>query len=236
MRRTGFDGTRLPVTSRRGVGVAAASATGPKASCAGGGALMRRCARTDRKHRVSRRRPPWSCSARSSGNMIDERWGDEGGGGLLAAVTLDGVPENLAGRCADRRRISGRRRARGVHFPLQPARARNGLAEQPDTGALDRRGRLLAAAAVVGNLLFLDASEEMLARSPFAAVRSLRRSQPRYFRKRARPSYGGRGDRARLPRRAGADRRHLRSLTGCISEGTGVHRCAGEDRRSRSVR
>ena len=28
--------------------------------------------------------------------LIDERWGDEGGAGLLAAVTLDGVPENLA--------------------------------------------------------------------------------------------------------------------------------------------
>ncbi len=24
--------------------------------------------------------------------LIDERWGDEGGAGLLAAVTLDGVP------------------------------------------------------------------------------------------------------------------------------------------------
>jgi len=28
--------------------------------------------------------------------LIDEHWGDEGGLGLLAAVTLDGVPENLA--------------------------------------------------------------------------------------------------------------------------------------------
>ena len=27
---------------------------------------------------------------------IDEKWGPEGGGGLLAAITLDGVPENLA--------------------------------------------------------------------------------------------------------------------------------------------
>jgi len=27
---------------------------------------------------------------------IDEKWGAEGGGGLLAAITLDGVPENLA--------------------------------------------------------------------------------------------------------------------------------------------
>lgn len=27
---------------------------------------------------------------------IDEKWGDESGGGLLAAITLDGIPENLA--------------------------------------------------------------------------------------------------------------------------------------------
>ena len=27
---------------------------------------------------------------------IDEKWGSEGGGGLLAAITLDGIPENLA--------------------------------------------------------------------------------------------------------------------------------------------
>lgn len=27
---------------------------------------------------------------------IDERWGDTGGAGLLAAITLDGIPENLA--------------------------------------------------------------------------------------------------------------------------------------------
>lgn len=28
--------------------------------------------------------------------LIDEVWGEEGGAGLLAAITLDGVPENLA--------------------------------------------------------------------------------------------------------------------------------------------
>ena len=28
--------------------------------------------------------------------LIDEKWGSEGGGGLLAAITLDGIPENLA--------------------------------------------------------------------------------------------------------------------------------------------
>ena len=28
--------------------------------------------------------------------MIDEKWQNNGGGGLLAAVTLDGIPENLA--------------------------------------------------------------------------------------------------------------------------------------------
>jgi len=28
--------------------------------------------------------------------LIDEKWNSEGGGGLLAAITLDGIPENLA--------------------------------------------------------------------------------------------------------------------------------------------
>lgn len=28
--------------------------------------------------------------------LIDEEWGSESGGGLLAAITLDGIPENLA--------------------------------------------------------------------------------------------------------------------------------------------
>ena len=28
--------------------------------------------------------------------LIDEKWGSESGGGLLAAITLDGIPENLA--------------------------------------------------------------------------------------------------------------------------------------------
>ncbi len=28
--------------------------------------------------------------------LIDEKWGERSGGGLLAAVTLDGIPENLA--------------------------------------------------------------------------------------------------------------------------------------------
>ena len=28
--------------------------------------------------------------------LIDEKWGSNSGGGLLAAITLDGIPENLA--------------------------------------------------------------------------------------------------------------------------------------------
>ena len=28
--------------------------------------------------------------------LIDEKWGSESGGGMLAAITLDGIPENLA--------------------------------------------------------------------------------------------------------------------------------------------
>ena len=28
--------------------------------------------------------------------LVDEKWGEDSGGGLLAAITLDGIPENLA--------------------------------------------------------------------------------------------------------------------------------------------
>ncbi|MCY3830386.1 MAG: hypothetical protein OXF89_14740 [Rhodospirillaceae bacterium] len=104
--------------------------------------------------------------------LIDERWGDEGGAGLLAAVTLDGVPENLALGVA----------LIGAGFPEVAALAASiFLSNLPEAAGGAKRmreqgwpdGRILAlwtgtavllgAAAMVGNLLLLDAPADVLA-------------------------------------------------------------------------
>ncbi len=104
--------------------------------------------------------------------LIDERWGDEGGGGLLAAVTLDGVPENLALGVA----------LIGAGFPEVAALAASiFLSNLPEAAGGAKRMRetgwrnggilalwtgtavLLGAAAAAGNLLLSDAPAEVLA-------------------------------------------------------------------------
>lgn len=102
---------------------------------------------------------------------IDERWGNRSGGGLLAAVTLDGVPENLALGVA----------LIGAGAPEVAALAGSiFLSNLPEAagGAKDMvskgfsRGKviaiwgatalLLAAAALVGNFVMHDAEPETL--------------------------------------------------------------------------
>lgn len=104
--------------------------------------------------------------------LIDEVWGDESGGGLLAAITLDGVPENLALGVAligagptevaalagsiflsnlpeaagGAREMGGGARSKGAIFALWAATA-----------------LLLSAAAVVGNVALAGVSPEVLA-------------------------------------------------------------------------
>ncbi len=104
--------------------------------------------------------------------LIDERWGDEGGVGLLAAVTLDGVPENLALGVA----------LIGAGFPEVAALAAAiFLSNLPEAAGGAKRMResgwgtggilalwtgtavLLGGAALAGNLVLADAPEEVLA-------------------------------------------------------------------------
>lgn len=104
--------------------------------------------------------------------IIDEKWGSDSGGGLLAAITLDGVPENLALGVA---LISA--------GPLQVAALAGSimLSNLPEAagGAEEMRGSgrskraifalwaataaLLSAAAIAGNLLLTGASPHVLA-------------------------------------------------------------------------
>ncbi len=104
--------------------------------------------------------------------LIDERWGDEGGVGLLAAVTLDGIPENLALGVA---LIGGgfpevAALAASIFLSNLPEAAGGAKRMREQDWAADRilalwtgAAVLLGTAAVLGNLLFLDAPEAVLA-------------------------------------------------------------------------
>ncbi|WP_240530333.1 zinc transporter [Novosphingobium sp. PC22D] len=104
--------------------------------------------------------------------LIDEKWGSDSGGGLLAAITLDGVPENLALGVA---LISA--------TPTEVAALAGSifLSNLPEAagGARDMAGRghtkmqvfwlwaataaILSVAAIAGNMLLDEASEHWLA-------------------------------------------------------------------------
>lgn len=104
--------------------------------------------------------------------LIDEKWGSDSGGGLLAAITLDGVPENLALGVA----LIGAAPAEvaalaGSIFLSNLPEAAGGAREMSAAG----RSRavifllwtatavLLSVAAIAGNLLLAGASEHFLA-------------------------------------------------------------------------
>jgi len=109
--------------------------------------------------------------------LVDERWGSEGGGGLLAAITLDGVPENLALGVA--LIGSGAKEVvalAGSIFLSNLPEAAGGAKEMADDADGDdapSRSRifglwaatavLLSVAAIVGNLALADASPDLLA-------------------------------------------------------------------------
>jgi len=104
--------------------------------------------------------------------LVDEVWGSSSGGGLLAAITLDGVPENLALGVA----LIGATPAQvaalaGSILLSNLPEAAGGAKQMADSG----QGRtqalglwvstaaLLSAAAIAGNLLLSDAAPETLA-------------------------------------------------------------------------
>ena len=104
--------------------------------------------------------------------LIDERWGDEGGVGLLAAVSLDGVPENVA--LGVTLIGAGTWEVGGLATAIFLSNLPEGASGAKGMRAIGwRRGRILAlwlgtalvlvAATVAGNLLFRGAPAEYLA-------------------------------------------------------------------------
>jgi len=103
--------------------------------------------------------------------LIDEKWGSNGGGGLLAAITLDGIPENLALGVA----LIG---AGGLEIAALAGSILLSNLPEAAGGAKEMRGDgrsrgrifalwagtavLLSAAAIAGNLLLEGASETHL--------------------------------------------------------------------------
>ncbi len=104
--------------------------------------------------------------------LIDRKWGGESGGGLLAAITLDGIPENLAlGVALIGAGVPEVAALAGSILLSNLPEAAGGAKEMEEQG--HSRGRvfglwaataaLLSAAAIAGNLLLAGASEHHLA-------------------------------------------------------------------------
>lgn len=105
-------------------------------------------------------------------DAVKRRWGSQSGGGLLAAITLDGIPENLAlgvalistgplGAAA----LSGSILLSNLPEAAGGARdmAQAGRSKPQVVGLWIATAVLLSAAAVAGNLLLGGASEQTLA-------------------------------------------------------------------------
>ena len=103
---------------------------------------------------------------------IDEKWGAEGGGGLLAAITLDGVPENLALGVAliGAAPIEVAALAGSILLSNLPEAAGgakqmvgNGLSKGKALGLWAMTALILSAAAIVGNFALEGVSPHVLA-------------------------------------------------------------------------
>lgn len=104
---------------------------------------------------------------------IDEKWGSESGGGLLAAVTTDGVPENLALGVALIGAGPKEVAALGASILLsnlpeaasgaRAMRENQGWSKLRVIGVWAAAAALLSAAAIVGNVAFAGVSEHLLA-------------------------------------------------------------------------
>lgn len=104
--------------------------------------------------------------------LIDEKWGSDSGGGLLAAITLDGVPENLAlgvaligAGPAEVAALAGSiflsnlpEAAGGAKAMGQGGRSRGAVMALWGATAL-----LLSAAAIIGNVALAGVSPQLLA-------------------------------------------------------------------------
>jgi zinc transporter, ZIP family len=104
--------------------------------------------------------------------LIDEKWNSDSGGGLLAAITLDGVPENLALGVAliGAEPMAVAALAGSILLSNLPEAA-GGAKEMQENGTSKTKAlmmwvgaaALLSAAAVLGNLLLEGASPHFLA-------------------------------------------------------------------------
>ncbi len=104
--------------------------------------------------------------------LVDERWGSDNGGGLLAAITLDGVPENLALGVAlisagplQVAALSGSILLSNLPEAAGGAKAMasGGRSRRSVLGLWTATALLLSVAALVGNLLLGGAPGELLA-------------------------------------------------------------------------
>lgn len=103
--------------------------------------------------------------------LIDEKWGPDSGGGLLAAITLDGIPENLALGVAliGAGSLEVAALAGSILLSNLPEAA-GGAKEMGENGTSRIRifelwaatAAILAAAAIAGNFLLKGASEDHL--------------------------------------------------------------------------
>ncbi len=129
----------------------------------------------------SRKVPIWAASALVLAGavvfavldrLVSRRWGEDSGGGLLAAITLDGIPENLAlgvaligtgplGAAA----LSGSILLSNLPEAAGGARAmtEKGRSKGAVFGLWAGTAALLSLAALAGNLLMRDVPEEVLA-------------------------------------------------------------------------
>lgn len=104
--------------------------------------------------------------------LVKKKWGSNGGGGLLAAITLDGIPENLALGVAligaDALAVAA---LSGSIFLSNLPEAAGGAKEMTENGSSKRKilvlwsatALLLSLAAFIGNWLLADVGEDTLA-------------------------------------------------------------------------
>ena len=104
--------------------------------------------------------------------LVKKKWGSNSGGGLLAAITLDGIPENLALGVAligaDPLTIAA---LSGSIFLSNLPEAAGGAKEMTESGTSKKKALILwtvtalilSLAAFLGNVLLSDVSEELLA-------------------------------------------------------------------------
>ncbi len=104
--------------------------------------------------------------------LVKKKWGSNGGGGLLAAITLDGIPENLALGVAligaDALAVAA---LSGSIFLSNLPEAAGGAKEMSENGSSKNKilalwsatALLLSLAAFIGNWLLADVGEDTLA-------------------------------------------------------------------------